>query len=108
MFNGKRVPESRARTGHGFRLRGEPESVSHSERRFRDELSAKGPNRKRRPSLELNSGTQFPPRADPESVSHSEHQFRSAASAPKKKPRLAMESGLKAQLMQLMVSADGP
>lgn len=34
--------------------------------------------------------------------------FRDAASAPNKRPRLAMEPGPKAQCMQLVLSADGP
>lgn len=60
------------------------------------------------PTLESNSGTRFPKRAQRETASHSERQFRDAASASKKKPRLAMEPGLKAQLMRLMVSTDDP
>ena len=51
---------------------------------------------------------QFPLRDEPESEPHSEVEKRHAASAASKKPRLVMESGLKAQLMQLMVSAGGP
>lgn len=34
-------------------------------------------------------------------------EFRDAASAPNKRPRLAMEPGPKAQHMQLMLSMDG-
>lgn len=80
MPSGKRIPESRPRTGHAFRLnaqrklhpgidaqtgihfplRADPETVSHSERQFWDELSARGFSRKRRPTLKRNSGTQFP------------------------------------------------
>lgn len=53
-------------------------------------------------------GRTFRSRLQPETASHSERGFRHALSAPKKKPRLASEPGPKAQLMQLMVSADGP
>lgn len=80
MPSGNRVPESRPRTGHAFRLnaqrklhpgidaqtgihfplRADPETVSHSERQFWDELSARGFGRKRHPTLKRNSGTQFP------------------------------------------------
>lgn len=80
MPSGNRVPESRPRTGHAFRLnaqrklhpgidaqtgihfplRADPETVSHSERQFWDELSARGFSRKRHPTLKRNSGTQFP------------------------------------------------
>lgn len=80
MPSGKRIPESRPRTGHAFRLnaqrklhpgidaqtgihfplRADPETVSHSERQFWDELSARGFSRKRHPTLKQNSGTQFP------------------------------------------------
>lgn len=35
-------------------------------------------------------------------------EFRDAASAPSKRPRLAMEPGPKAQRMQLMLSMDSP
>ena len=49
---------------------------------------------------------QFPLRDEPESASHSEVEKWDTLSAPSKKPRLAMESGPKAQLMQLMVSAN--
>lgn len=35
-------------------------------------------------------------------------EFRDAASAPNKRPRLAMEPGPKAQHMQLMLSMDSP
>ena len=51
---------------------------------------------------------QFPLRDEPESASHSEVEKWDTLSASNKKPRLAMESGPKAQLMQLMVSAGGP
>lgn len=122
MPSGNRVPESRPRTGHAFRLnaqrklhpgidaqtgmqfplRADPETVSHSERQFWDELSTRGFSRKRHPTLKRNSGTQFPveglfrkvrpipgadsgmnfpPEALPESASHSEHRFRVAVSA---------------------------
>lgn len=80
MPSGKRIPESRPRTGHAFRLnaqrklhpgidaqtgihfplRADPETVSHSERQFWDELSARGFSRKRHPTLKQNFGTQFP------------------------------------------------
>ena len=42
-----------------------------------------------------------------ESASHSERQFRDAVSALSKRPRLTMELGPKAQLIQLMASANG-
>ena len=42
-----------------------------------------------------------------ESASHSRRQFRDTVSAPNKRPRLTMELGPKAQLIQLMASADG-
>ena len=98
--------------GHSFRLRADPESASHSERRFWDAVSAEGSKGKAHPVLRHDSGTQFPPRADPESASHSERQFRDALSAssqiaPNKRSRLAMELGPKAQHMQLVLSADG-
>ena len=35
-------------------------------------------------------------------------EFRDAASAPNKRPRLAMELGPKAQRMQLVLNADSP
>lgn len=149
MPSGKRIPESRPRTGHAFRLnaqrklhpgidaqtgihfplRADPETVSHSERQFWDELSARGFSRKRHPTLKQNSGTQFPVegcsgkcvpfqaripgcafrlKLQPESASHSERQFRDAVSASNKRPRLAMESGPKAQRMQLMLSTNSP
>mgnify|MGYP004520310195 FL=1 len=80
MPSGNRVPESRPRTGHAFRLnaqrklhpgidarngihfplRADPETVSHSERQLWDELSARGFSRKRYPTLKRNSGLQFP------------------------------------------------
>lgn len=166
--SGKRVPESRLRTGQTFRMKHSAETASrnrrsnwdtfsaevpsgnrvHSERQFWDGLSARGFSRKRHPTLEPNSGTQFPVegcsgkcvpfqaripgctfrlKLQPESASHSGAEFRDALSArgskgkripfrapipgrsfrSKQKPRLAMEPGLKAQLMQLMVSANG-
>lgn len=149
MPSGNRVPESRPRTGHAFRLnaqrklhpgidaqtgihfplRADPETVSHSERQFWDELSARGFGRKRHPTLKRNSGTQFPVevcsgkyvpfqaripgctfrlRLQPESTSHSGAEFRDAVSAPNKRPRLAMELGPKVQHMQLMLSANNP
>lgn len=128
MPSGNRVPESRPRTGHAFQLnaqrklhpgidaqtgihfplRADPETVSHSERQFWDELSARGFGRKRHPTLKRNSGTQFPVevcsgkcvpfqaripgctfrlRLQPESTSHSGAEFRDAISAPNKRPR---------------------
>lgn len=53
-------------------------------------------------------GCAFRLKLQPESTSHSERQFRNAASAPNKRLRLAMEPEPKAQLMQLMLSANGP
>ena len=122
MPSGKRIPESRPRTGHAFRLnaqrklhpgidaqtgihfplRADPETVSHSERQFWDELSARGFSRKRHPTLKQNSGTQFPVegcsgkcvpfqaripgrtfrlKLQPESASHSGAEFRDTLSA---------------------------
>lgn len=84
--------------------------------------------RKAHPILSIDSGLRFPVegcsgkcvpfqaripgctfrlKLQPESASHSERQFRDAVSAPNKRPRLAMELGPKAQLIQLMASADG-
>lgn len=149
MPSGNRVPESRPRTEHAFRLnaqrklhpgidaqtgihfplRADPETVSHSERQFWDELSARGFGRKRHPTLKRNSGTQFPVEVcsgkcvpfqaripgcnfrrglQGETASRSERQFRDAISAPSKRPRLAMEPGPKAQRMQLILSMDSP
>lgn len=73
--------------GRAFRSRLQPETASHSEARFRDAVSVFEPSGKRGPFRGREMG----------------HAFRS-----EQKPRLAMESGLKAQLMQLMVSANDP
>lgn len=40
MPSGNRVPESGPRTGHTFRLKAIPKSLSHSERQFWDAVSA--------------------------------------------------------------------
>ena len=86
-------------------------SLNHRNTRlpgFWDAFSAPCLYRKMRPTLRVILGHSFRMRARWESVSHSPVEKRDALSAPSKKPRLAMESGQKAQLMQLMVSANDP
>lgn len=123
---GKCIPLWSLIPGRSFPKRTQRESASRFEAQKWDVFSAWGPtgkpvplwslilghsfpnklNGKVCPTLESNSGTRFPKRAQRETASHSERQFRDAVSASNKKPRLAMESGPKAQRMQLRLSRE--
>ena len=107
MPGGNRTPESRPRTGQTFRLRAVSESASRSGAIFWDELSARGSTGNGIPFWSLIPGHSFRLRAVSESASHSRRGFWDTVSASNKRPQLAMESGLKAQFMRLMASADG-
>lgn len=97
MPSGNRVPESRPRTGHAFRLKRPAETASRNRRSNWDAVSGEGYSGKCVPFPARIPGCAFRLKLQPESASHSGAEFRDTLSARgpfrKARPILSIDSG---------------